>query len=81
MRLEQQPPPCTTQVRGDCQLQNLAKLSRCLIGLIDAFYKPTIDALDAEGCHAGHTSALRAELVRVAVCAERAKGRGRVLPT
>jgi hypothetical protein len=62
----------------DLQLEKVAASARRLVGLIDAFFWKTVDALDAEGWNSGQTFALRAELVRVANCAERAKLRGRM---
>jgi len=57
----------------DLQLEKVAASARHLVGLIDAFFWKTVDALDAEGWNSGQTFALRAELIRVANCAERAK--------
>jgi hypothetical protein len=61
----------------DLQLDKVAASARRLVGLIDAFFWKTVDALDAEGWNSGQTFALRAELVRMANCAERAKRRDR----
>jgi len=59
----------------DLQLEKVAPSARHLVGLIDAFFWKTVDALDAEGWNSGQTFALRAELMRVAHCAEKAKRR------
>ena len=61
----------------DLQLEELSNSAQRLVWLIDAFFRQTVDALDAKGWNSGQTFALRAELVRAANCAERAKRRGR----
>jgi hypothetical protein len=63
----------------DLQLEKVAASARRLVGLVDAFFAKTVDALDAEGWNSGQTFALRAELVRIANCAKRAKHRGGTL--
>jgi hypothetical protein len=57
------------------QLEKVAASARRLVRLIDAFFWKTVDALDAEGWNSGQTFALRAELMRVAHCAEKTKRR------
>ena len=61
---------------ADLQLEEITELAQRLAWLIDSFLRHTVDALHAEGWNSGQTFALRAELVRVANCAERAKRRG-----
>jgi len=59
--------------RRDLQLDNLALSAWLTIGLIDTFTPTTAAALATHGWDAGNTFALRAELLRVARCAERAR--------
>jgi hypothetical protein len=61
---------------SDLQFEEVVESAQRLVCLIDGFFRQTVDALDAEGWNSGQTFALRAELVRVANCAERAKRRG-----
>lgn len=59
--------------RRDGQLNNLALSAWLTIGIIDTVTPTTADALASHGWDAGKTFALRAELLRVAQCAERAR--------
>jgi hypothetical protein len=59
--------------RRDVQLDNLALSAWLTIGLIDTFTPATADALAAHEWDASKTFALRAELFRLARCAERAR--------
>jgi len=71
-------PSVTAEVGVEIQLEEIASLTRQVIVLIDALSRPSIAALELVGWHSGKTFALRAELARVAECAETAKrGTGR----
>jgi hypothetical protein len=61
----------------EIELEEIASLTRQVIVFIDALSRPSLAALDAAGWHSGKTFALRAELARIAECAEVA-GRGTV---
>jgi hypothetical protein len=63
------------KAQSDLQFNNLALSAWLLIGLIDAFTPTAADTLATHGWDVGNTFALRAELLRVARCAERARFR------
>jgi hypothetical protein len=56
----------------EIELEEIATLTRQVIVFIDALSPPSLAALDAAGWHSGKTFALRAELARIAECAETA---------
>jgi hypothetical protein len=65
-------PSVTAEVGVEIQLEEIASLTRQVIVFMDALSRPSIAALDAVGWHSGKTFALRAELARIAECADRA---------
>jgi hypothetical protein len=64
--------PSWTMEASDPQLDEFADLARQLIVLIDRLPRRAAVALELAGWHSGHAFALRAELGRVAECADRA---------
>jgi hypothetical protein len=66
-------PSLAAEAGVEIQLEEIASLTRQVIVFIDALSRPLIAALDAVGWHSGKTFALRAELARIAECADRAK--------
>jgi hypothetical protein len=65
-------PSLAAEAGVEIQLEEIASLTRQVIVFIDALSRPSIAALDAVGWHSGKTFALRAELARIAECADRA---------
>jgi hypothetical protein len=66
-------PSLATEAGVEVQLEEIASLARQVIVFIDALSRSSIAALNAAGWHSGHAFALRADLARVAECADRAR--------
>jgi hypothetical protein len=66
-------PASATPASVAAQLNELADFARQVIVIIDEFSQLTTAALDAVGWHSGHAFALRADLARMAECADRAR--------
>jgi hypothetical protein len=66
-------PSLAPEAGVEIQLEEIASLTRQVIVFIDTLSRPSMAALDAAGWHSGNTFALRADLARVAECAERAR--------
>jgi len=66
-------PSSATEAMREIQLDEFAELARQLISLIDRLPRRTAVALELAGWHSGKTFALRAELGRMAECADTAR--------
>jgi len=66
-------PASATPASVAAQLNELADVARQVIVIIDELSQSTTAALDAAGWHSGHAFALRADLARMAECADRAR--------